>query len=195
MHTSSIKLCQTKEVYSCMLQTYIYLHTHPDTHTHTHWCSVHLCCCLLPLSPDSRKQARTRLHFAPWRPSSLSESQVFIELSLWRKPSRHPHTPLPTLSVANIHCFFLSLFVFVSQVRTALIYFSYFLFSSLLVLFSHSLHSTHKFFFLHSFFFHSIRSLWWQLPPYFIIICPNFNLETSWPCSCGFKGKLLHLSI
>lgn len=68
-------------------------------------------------------------------------------------------TLLCPLCLLQTFIVFLSLFVFVSQVRTALIYFSSFLFSSLLVLFSRSLHSTHKFFFLHSFFFHSIRSL------------------------------------
>lgn len=191
MHTPSIKLCQTKEVYSCMLQTYI--SAHPPRHTHTLVLSSFM---LLFITIITRLEeaSKSQAAFRSLTPIIIVwVSGVYRAVTLEEAQQASPHSFAH--SVGCKHSLFLSLFVFVSQVRTALIYFSSFLFSSLLVLFSCSLHSTHKFFFLRSFFFHSIRSLWWQLPPYFIIICPNFNLETSWPCSCGFKGKRLHLSI
>ncbi len=105
-----------------MLQTHADTHTHTHTHTQarTHRWHAHLCCCLLPLSHDERKRARAELHFATWSPSSSSESQVFIEPSLHRRPSRRPHAVcLVVSSLSLLICctslLFQSLFGFVSH--------------------------------------------------------------------------------
>lgn len=138
----------------------IYISAHPPRHTHTHTGAQFIYVAVYYHYHQTRGSKR--------EPGCISlldahhhclSLRCLLSCHFGGSPAGIPTLLCPLCLLQTFIVFFLSLFVFVSQVRTALIYFSYFLFSSLLVLFSHSLHSTHKFFFLHSFFFHSIRSL------------------------------------
>lgn len=105
MHTPSIKPCQTEE------GSYA-------AHTHAGGELIYaVVYCYYHQMRESKQEPGCILPL--WSPSSSSESQVFIELSLCRRPSRHPSTPyllIASLSLTLPFCFshllFLSFFSF-----------------------------------------------------------------------------------
>lgn len=154
---------------------------------------AHLCRCLLPLSPDERARAsRSQAAFRPFEaPSSSSESQVFIELSLRRRPSRHADPPRPSLIAfpaplpAPHACYFHHFYAFVSLLCLyrfplpppfSCIYISELNFRSVLpplpyscLLLRHH-HSGNSFFTLLKFVFTDMSIFFWAVSPGFFFV-------------------------
>lgn len=126
--TSSIKPCQTEEGGSFMPRkpkTRAQTHTPPlppPAHTDAQVASSFMLLFIAIITRRERARASgSQAAFRPFEaPSSSSESQVFIELSLRRRPSRHaPPAPPPSLiaypaPLPAPHAYFHHFYAFVS---------------------------------------------------------------------------------